>query len=152
MADDAALLHEIAGFLSATGQPALTDTQHDGLARALHCLKERAKTIPQVLEKGHFVLTSRPIDMEDKAAAALDPVSRGILRELTPQLQTANWQRDALEDAVSRVAEAHGAKLGKLAAPLRAALAGRTVSPSVFDMMLVLGREETLSRLQDATE
>jgi glutamyl-tRNA synthetase len=152
MADDAALLHEIDGFLAVTDQPALTAAQRDGLGRALYCLKERAKTIPQVLEKGHFVLTCRPIDIEEKAAGALDPVSRGILRELTPQLQTANWQRTALEDAVTRVAEAHGTKLGKLAAPLRTALAGRTVSPSVFDMMLVLGREETLSRLRDATE
>ncbi|MGS4944258.1 glutamate--tRNA ligase [Meridianimarinicoccus sp. RP-17] len=152
IADHAALLHEIEGFLAATGQPTLTGAQRAGLERALYCLKDRAKTIPQILEKGYFVLADRPIDMDAKAASALDPVSRGILRELTPQLQTANWQRDALEDAVSRVAETHCTKLGKLAAPLRAALAGRTVSPSVFDMMLVLGREETLSRLQDATE
>jgi len=152
MAEDAALLHDIHGFLAATGQPALSDAQRDGLARALYCLKDRAKNIPQILEKGHFVLIRRPVDIDGKAAAALDSVSRGILRELTPQLQTANWQRTALEETVSRIADAHGTKLGKLAAPLRAALAGRTVSPSVFDMMLVLGRDETLGRLQDATE
>lgn len=152
MAEDAALLHEIDGFLAATGEPALTAVQRDGLERALYCLKERAKIIPQILEKGHFVLVSRPVVPDDKAREALDPVSRGILRELTPQLQTANWQRNVLEDIIGQIAEAHGTKLGKLAAPLRAALAGRSVSPSVFDMMLVLGRDETLARLGDATE
>jgi glutamyl-tRNA synthetase len=69
---------------------------------------------------------------------------------LTPHLQNASWKRDTLEAVVAEVAEAHGTTLGKLAAPLRAALAGRTVSPSVFDMMLVIGREETLARLADA--
>ncbi|MFT7495109.1 MAG: glutamyl-tRNA synthetase [Alteromonas macleodii] len=72
------------------------------------------------------------------------------MAELTPQLQTANWSRDELEGIVAALAEAHDTKLGKLASPLRAALAGRAVSPSIFDMMIVLGREETISRIQDA--
>ena len=152
MADDAALLHEIEAFLAATGEPALADGQREGLGRALYCLKERAKTIPQILEKGYFVLASRPIVPDGKASEALDPVSRGILRELTPQLQSATWQRNVLEDIVGQSAEAHDTKLAAIAASLRAALAGRTVSPSVFDMMLVLGRDETLARLGDATE
>jgi glutamyl-tRNA synthetase len=69
---------------------------------------------------------------------------------LTPQLQNASWTRDTLEATVSEVAERHDLKLGKLAPALRAALAGRPVSPSVFDMMLVIGREETLARLTEA--
>jgi glutamyl-tRNA synthetase len=69
---------------------------------------------------------------------------------LTPHLQNASWERDTLEAIVTRVAEAHGLTFGKLAAPLRAALSGRTISPSVFDMMLVIGREETIARLTDA--
>ena len=150
-ADDAALLHEIEAFLTATGQPPLTQDQHDGLLRAMYCLKERAKTLPELLEKAHFVLTSRPIEPDEKAAKALDDVSRGILAELTPQLQSVSWERDTLESAVSAVAEANDTKLGKLAGPLRTVLAGRAVSPSVFDMMLVLGRDETLARLNDAT-
>jgi glutamyl-tRNA synthetase len=152
MSEDAALLHEIEGFLAATGAPDLTPAQRSGLTDALYCLKDRAKTIPQLLEKGHFVLASRPLEPDDAARKSLDSVSRGILRELTPHLQTANWQRNDLEEAVGAVAEAHDTKLGKLAGPLRAALAGRSVSPSVFDMMLVIGREETLARLADATE
>ena len=148
---DAGLLPEIEAFLDAAGRPALSPAQKDGLARALYCLKDRAKTFPELLEKAHFVLGHRPFVPDAAAAKALDPVSRGILRELTPHLQNDSWGREALEEAVARVAGAHGAGLGRIAGPLRAALAGRTVSPSVFDMMLVIGREETLARLQDAT-
>ncbi len=151
VADDAALLHELQAFLAATGTPALTDAQSDGMLRAMYCLKERAKTFPELIEKAHFVLTKRPIVPDEKALAQLTDVSRRILSELTPQLQNASWDRDALEGAVASVAEAHDTKLGKLAGPLRAALAGRAVSPSVFDMMLVLGPDETIARLQDAS-
>ncbi len=148
---DAELLPEIEAFLAAAGRPALSQAQKDGLGRALYCLKDRAKTFPELLEKAHFVLGRRPFLPDEAAAKALDPVSRGILRELTPQLQNASWGREPLEEVVARVAGAHGIGLGKLAGSLRAALAGRTVSPSVFDMMLVIGRDETLARLEDAT-
>jgi glutamyl-tRNA synthetase len=149
--DDAALLHDLQDWLAATGAPPLSGAQRDGLLRAMPYLRERAKTLPQIFEKANFILAERPIQPDSKAAAALDVVSRGMLRELTPHLQTASWTRHELEAAVARVAEAHGLGLGKLAQPLRAALAGRTVSPSVFDMMLVIGREETLARINDAT-
>jgi glutamyl-tRNA synthetase len=115
----------------------------------LFCLKDRAKTFPELLEKAEFILASRPIDIEEKAAKALDPVSRGILNELTAKLQSASWTRDELEAVATSVAEAHEIGFGKLAGPLRAALAGRAATPSVFDMMLVLGREESLARIQD---
>jgi glutamyl-tRNA synthetase len=149
-ADDSALVAEADAFLAATGQPTLSAAQKERLLRAMYCLKDRAKSFPELLEKAHFALTERPMQQDDRAAQALDTVSRGILKELTPHLQNASWERDTLEAVVARMAEAHGTTLGKLAAPLRAALAGRTVSPSVFDMMLVIGREETLARLADA--
>ena len=150
-ADDAALLHELQEFLAATGADPLSDTQRGGMSRAMPSLKERAKTFPELLEKAHFILTSRPIVRDEKSQVQLNSVSNGILSELTPRLQNASWTRDALEGEVSALAEAHGMGLGKLAGPLRAVLAGRTATPSVFDMMLVLGREETLARLSDAT-
>ncbi len=149
-ADDAALLHEAESYLSAIGRPALTAVQRDGLARAMFCVKERAKTFPELLDAANFILTDRPIETDERAAAALDPAARQMLAELTPQLHNASWNRQALETVVGSVAEARGTKLGKLAGPLRAALAGRAVSPSVFDMMLVLGRDETTGRLTDA--
>ena len=147
--DDAALLHEIEAFLAITGATELTEAQRDGMSCAMYCLKDRAKTFPQLIEKAQFVLASRPIDRDEKSAAQLDDVSRSILAELTPQLQNVSWERADLEELVATLAEAHGTKLGKLAGPLRAALAGRPVSPSVFDMMLVLGRAETIARLTE---
>ena len=146
---DAALLPEIEAFLEVTGAAALDVQQRTAMADGMYCLKERAKTFPELLEKAQFALAKRPLDIEEKAAKALDPVSRGILAELTPQLQSASWTRDALEAVANSVAEAHGIGFGKLAGPLRAALAGRAATPSVFDMMLVLGREETLARIND---
>lgn len=148
--DDAALLHEIEAFLAATDADPLTSPQRDGLLAAMPSLKERSKILPKLLEKAHFVLTSRPIVPDEKAAKSLDDVHKGILAELTPQLQTVSWSRDDLEGIVATLAAAHDTKLGKLAGPLRAALAGRAVSPSVFDMMLVLGRDETIARIKDA--
>jgi len=150
IADDAALRREIEDFLKAAGQSPLTSEQADGLEKAMYCLKERAKTLPELLEKGQFILTSRPVQQDEKAAKALDSVSRGILRELTPHLQDVSWNRETLEDVLNGFATAKGTKFGALAGPLRAALAGRAVTPSVFDMMLVLGHDETLARLTDA--
>ncbi|SFG31015.1 glutamate--tRNA ligase [Sulfitobacter dubius] len=149
-ADDAALRREVEAYLEAAGLPALTAPQAEGLERAMYCLKDRAKTFPELLEKAAFVLAERPITPDEKAAKNLDTVSRGILSELTPQLQNASWNKETLEEVLNGFAAAHDTKFGKLAGPLRAALAGRAVTPSVFDMMLVLGRDETLARLTDA--
>lgn len=150
--DDAALLHEIIGYLAAADLPALTKAQEDGLLRAMYCVKERAKTFGELLEKAKFVLTSRPVVADEAAAKNLDAVSRGILSELTPRLQTVNWTKEALEALMAEVAAAHGIGFGKLAAPLRTALAGRTATPSVYDMMLVIGQDETIARLSDVVD
>ncbi|TKD15756.1 glutamate--tRNA ligase [Rhodobacter capsulatus] len=148
IADDD-LIAQISGYLEAANLPALTEAQLAALHKALPVVKSGAKTFGQLLEKARFALISRPVEIDAKAMAALDPVSRGILKELTPQLQNASWVREDLESVVARVAEAHGLGLGKIAAPLRAALAGRAATPSVFDMMELLGREEVLARLSD---
>ena len=88
--------------------------------------------------------------MDEKAAAQLDSVSRGMLQELTPHLRNASWNRPGLEALLNDFAGARDMKFGKMAGPLRAALAGRSATPSVFDMMVVLGRTETVARLEDA--
>ena len=150
MTPDAALLHEIEGFLAAADRPALTEIQRDRLSRGLYCVKDRAKTFPELLEKAQFALTSRPVVADEAAAKALDSVSRGILKSLTPRLQNASWTKEALESILNDAAAENGIGFGKLAAPLRAALAGRSATPSVFDMMLVIGRDETIARLTDA--
>jgi glutamyl-tRNA synthetase len=150
MAEDAALLHELQAFLAAADLPGLTEAQAAGMLRAMYCLKDRAKTFPELIDKARFVLESRPIARDAAADATLDTVSRGILKDLTPQLRNATWDKATIETILTDAAAAAGIGFGKLAAPLRAAIAGRTVAPSVFDMMLVLGQEETIARLTDA--
>lgn len=149
--DDAALLKETLAFREVTGLPALDTQKISLLSQAMPLLKERAKTFPELLDKAHFCLADRPLQVEEKAAKSLDPVSIGILTELTPHLQNASWTRQDLEGELTTFAEAREMKFGQLAAPLRAALAGRSATPSVYDMMLVLGREEVLLRLGDVT-
>jgi len=150
--EDSSLLKQIEAYLAVTNQHPLNTEQKTVILRGMYCLKERAKTFPQLLEKAEFALASRPIQPDEKAAKLLDNVSRSILNELTPLLQDVSWSREALEEVATKVAEANDVKFGKIAGPLRAALAGRTATPSVFDMMLVLGREETIARLTDATD
>jgi glutamyl-tRNA synthetase len=149
--DDAALLHELEAYLNAAGLPPLNGTQRDSLSRAMYCLKDRAKKFPDLIEKAEFALNSRPVVPDEAAAKSLDSVSRGILKSLTPRLQNVSWTKETLEPILTEVAAANGIGFGKLAAPLRAALAGRTATPSVYDMMLVLGQDETIARLSDAT-
>jgi glutamyl-tRNA synthetase len=149
-AEDTALLAEIQAYLAAAGRPALTEAQAALMVRGMYCLKERAKTFPELIEKAAFILSARPIVPDDAAAKALDAVSRGILKSLTPRLQNASWQKHDLEVILTETAAEHGMGFGKLAAPLRAALAGRTVTPSVYDMMLVIGQDETIARLTEA--
>jgi glutamyl-tRNA synthetase len=151
MADDAALLHELQAFLAAADRPALTSAQIGRMRLALPFLKKSAKTFPELMEKAAFLLVDRPVAQDEKAAEALDTVSRGILQTLTPRLQNASWTKEALEPILTEIAAENGIGFGKLAAPLRAAIAGRTVTPSVYDMMLTIGREETVARLQDAS-
>ncbi|CUH81752.1 Glutamate--tRNA ligase [Tritonibacter multivorans] len=149
--EDSEIMREVAGYLDAAGEPALSEGQAKALEGALYCLKGSARTYPQLIEKARFALASRPLDRDEKAEKALNSVSQGILNELTPQLQNASWTREDLEAVLNDFAAAQDTKFGKLAGPLRAVLSGRAVTPSVFDMMIILGREETLARLKDVT-
>ena len=147
--DDADLMAALGDFRAETGQPALTGLQRDRIATALPALKEKARTLPALLEQAHFALIDRPVVPDEKAQKSLDSVSRGILKSLTAAVQNANWTRSDLEEAAKAMAEESSIGLGKIAAPARAALAGRTSTPSVFDMMIALGRDETIARLQE---
>ncbi|QMU57682.1 MAG: glutamate--tRNA ligase [Boseongicola sp.] len=150
--DDAALVAEIQNYLVAADKVPLSEVQASKLLDSMFCLKDRAKTYPELLEKASFVLSGRPVEQNEKSLKVLDETAQSLLIELTPHLQNVSWTRDTLEAIVQSLAEAHEMKLGKFAGPLRAALAGRSVSPSVFDMMLVLGRDETILRLTDAAD
>ena len=147
--EDVALLHELEKFLAVTLAPVLTDVQKVAFLAGVYCVKERAKTMIELIDKSSFMLKSRPLKLDEKATQSLDPVSISILKELTSQLQNVNWEREVLEDLLDQIAQTHNTKMGKVALPLRSALSGQVTSPSVFDMMLVLGREETIARLND---
>ena len=122
----------------------------DRLAAALPSLRERAKTLLELIEGTAYLTALRPLSLEPKAAALLDDTARETLGALADALAAAtDWSPAALETAVRALADAKGLKLGQVAQPLRAALTGRTVSPPVFDVMAVLGRDETLARIQD---
>ena len=122
----------------------------DKLAAALPTLKERAKTLLDLIEGSAYLTAGRPLALDDKAAKLLDAEARGTLAKLLPRLQaTADWTVPALEAAVRTFVDETGLKLGKVAQPLRAALTGRTVSPPVFDVMAILGRDEALARIRD---
>lgn len=149
-ADDAALLQEILAYREKSDMAPLAYEVAAGLGRALYCVKERAKTFGELHDKARFILVQRPLEIEEKAQKQLNSVSHSILETLTPQLHNVSWSREALEALVNQVAEAHDVGFGKVAGPLRAALAGQSVTPSVIDMMLVLGRDESIARLNDA--
>jgi len=120
------------------------------LAKALPTLKGRAKTLKELVDGAGYVMAARPLKMDAKAAKVLDGDGRARLAELLDQLAAApDWEASVLEAKVRAYAERCGQKLGSVAQPLRAALTGGTVSPPVFDVMAVLGREETLARLRD---
>ena len=99
----------------------------------------------------YFFLGSRPFKADAKASQLLDIVSRGMLNRLTSRLRDATWTLEELEAEIRAFAEVEDLKLGKVAQPLRVALTGRTVSPSVFDMMVQLGKDESIARLEDAS-
>jgi glutamyl-tRNA synthetase len=147
MAPDASLLHELEAYLAAAGKPALNEKQRQLMTKGMSCVKDRAKTFPELIEKAQFMLVSRPIGLDEASHKALDTVSRGILKSLTPRLHNVSWTKDVLEQILTQTAAEFEIGFGKLAAPLRAALAGKSATPSVYDMMLVIGQEETIARL-----
>lgn len=149
-ADDAKLLAELESFLASQHRPGLTAAQRSALLRAMPGMKERAKTLPELLEMGRFALVERPVGTDAAGSKLLDPESRGMLGRLTSRLQHASWAADQLEACVRDFAAGEGKGLGKVAQPIRAALTGRAVSPSVFDLMEILGREESIARLLDS--
>jgi glutamyl-tRNA synthetase len=117
---------------------------------AMPGLKERAKTLVELLDSAYYLYAARPLQLDAKAAALLDDAGKQRLPGLAEKLSAVNdWSVAALEAAVRAYAEEHGLKLGQAAQPLRAALTGRAMSPGLFDVMAVLGREETLARLAD---
>ncbi|GAB4354570.1 MAG: glutamate--tRNA ligase [Oricola sp.] len=155
MADDAylvdrivALLPELEGRQEMLAK--LDDKRRAQLLAAMPGLKERAKTLTELIDSAGYLFAERPLRLDEKAAGILDEDARAVLARILPALEEADdWTAEALDGAVRAFADAEGLKLGKVAQPLRAALTGRSTSPGVFDVLAVLGREESLARIRD---
>ena len=123
------------------------------LVRAMPELKARAHNLNQLADGAAFLFAVRPITIEPGAADLLNGDGRSLLARAHAALaQLTDWEHDALDAAVRNVAEEAGVKLGKLAQPLRAALTGKTTSPGIFDVLVLLGRDESLARIADQSE
>jgi glutamyl-tRNA synthetase len=133
---------------AALGHP-IDTAARQRLAAGMPGLKPRANTLVKLAEIAMFYVAPRPIAIDDKARTLLDDSARGLLRDLAETVGAVAWDAPSLEAAVRRVADAKGLKLGTIAQPLRAALAGSTASPPIFDVMAALGHDETLARLGD---
>lgn len=152
-ADDARLVGLIAGRLEADLGRTLSEADRDLLTRAMNGLKQRARTLNDLAQSARFYVAARPLSFDEKAAALLDEKGRGLLRELAELFAAEpEFSATALEGRVRAFAEAKGEKLGKVAQPLRAALTGSTVSPPIFEVAELLGRDATLARMSDAAD
>jgi glutamyl-tRNA synthetase len=137
--------------LAALVAPKLPGADPEKLAGAMPFLTPRAKDLNELAAGAAFLFETRPLIMDEKAAALLEGGARDMLALVHQALSgVADWSTGATEQAVREVAEAEGVKLGQVAQPLRAALTGRATSPGIFDVLMLLGREESLARVADA--
>jgi glutamyl-tRNA synthetase len=153
--DDQSLVKMFEGVLNylpnGTGLKAkLNDKTRAQLLQAMPSLKERAKTLIELIDSAYYIFADRPLEMDPKAAALLTPENRDLIARLRAALEgVTDWRAETTEAALRAFADENGLKLGAVAQPLRAALTGRTTSPGIFDVLAVLGRQECLARLGD---
>jgi glutamyl-tRNA synthetase len=154
-ASDEELLNEFMAFLPYVDSGPELLTRIDApmkvkLLKSLPGLKERAKTLVELMASSKYLFSARPLNMDDKAKALLNDEGKAALATLLDILgSSTDWTAHALETAVKAYAETNAVKLGKLAQPLRAALTGTSTSPPIFDVLEVIGREESLGRIAD---
>jgi glutamyl-tRNA synthetase len=128
----------------------LNDTTRTQLLRAMPSLKERAKTLIELIDNSYFIFADRPLQIEPKAAGLLTSENRELIGRLRQALEAVKpWTAETTEAAMRAFAEQNNLKLGAVAQPLRVALTGRSTSPGIFDVLAVLGQEECLARLGD---
>ena len=128
----------------------LSPQRREQLLAAMPGLKERAKTLVDLIDGAHFLFAERPIGLDDKATSLMTPPAKALLHDIGRELAAVEpWTSAGAEKAVRTFAEGRGLKLGAVAQPLRAALTGRTTSPGIFDVLSVLGRAESLARIAD---
>ena len=154
-ADDERLVALVAERLEPELERNLSGTERARLKKAMPGLKPRAKTIVELAERARFYVAPRPIAPAADAVKVLTAEARALLGEVAGVLDDkpagdGGWQAAALEGRVRDFVAARSLKLGAVAQPLRAALTGSLASPGLFEVMEVLGREESLGRIEDA--
>jgi len=149
-ADDARLAHLSQHRLESALGRQLTEADMILLATAMPVVKVRAKNMIELAEGAQFLFETRPISLDEKAASLLDGDALALLAKAHEALKSQPvWDLVPLEEGVKAVATEAGLGLGKIAQPLRAALTGRGTSPGIFDVLVLLGREESLARIED---
>ncbi|HEX7784133.1 MAG TPA: glutamate--tRNA ligase [Sphingobium sp.] len=152
-ADDARLAALVAPRISALVGREMSADDVALLTQAMASLKPRAKTLDEIADGAIFLFSSRPLDFDEKATHLLDDAARTLLQKTADALsQVPAWTMETIEEKIRSVAEDAELGLGKVAQPLRAALTGRTTSPGIFDVLFLLGKDETLLRLSDAQQ
>ena len=130
--------------------PDVSGIAKERLLRGMNGLKQRAKTLIELKESAAIYTIGRPVQMDPKATELLDKGGRDTIKTLLPLLEPlSDWNHSAIEQICRTLSESSAQKLGAIAQPLRASLTGKTVSPPVFEVMEILGKEETLGRLID---
>ncbi len=128
----------------------LTPATRAQLLQAMPSLKERAKTLIELIDGSSFIFADRPLQIEAKAQTLLTAETRELIGQLRAALEAVSpWSVETTEAAMRTFAEANNLKLGAVAQPLRVALTGKTTSPGIFEVLSVLGRDECLARLAD---
>lgn len=149
-ADDTRLAHLSQHRLEAALGRQMTEADMMLLGTAMPVVKVRAKNMIELAEGAQFLFETRPISLDEKAASLLDGDALALLAKAYDALKSQpEWELVPLEEGVKAVATEAGLGLGKIAQPLRAALTGRGTSPGIFDVLVLLGREESLARIED---
>ncbi|MHB1109391.1 MAG: glutamate--tRNA ligase [Devosia sp.] len=139
---------EVGRDIDAAGLAANKDT----VLAALPELQPRAKTVLELVDLAQFIYAMRPLSIDAAAAEQLTVDARAHIAEFAKIVRGLDdWSVPAIDAAARAFAEQKGLKLGLIAQPLRAALTGRTISPGIFEVMVLIGKEETLARLSDQT-
>lgn len=136
---------DIQKFLTHT--PLETDLER--LEKGMSGLKQRATTLKELTQNALFYVRSRPLSLSDEAGDQIAQNKSLLTDTITVLSAVPRWDHHSLESAMRIFSEEKNIKLGQIAQTLRAALTGSLISPSVFDVMEVLGKEESLGRLKD---
>ena len=144
------ILQGLTDYIASQDREPLSQIEMAKIKTSLTILRERSKKLPEILGKARFLLGARPFAPDESDKKFINTVFNGILKRLTPLLaKVTNWTKEDLEALFRNFAEAEGLGLGKIAQPMKVVLSGTTKSPSTFDMMVAIGKDETLARIED---